>query len=186
MADSLKVVPSSLNLICGNEHFVRVRTSDGKAGVAITALYAAYEVTVNPASGSTNADGYLQVRVTCSGRCPVNAEVTFDADQPGYDPIALSVNCQKGTSLTLDELRDAVGDTFEVAIRPRRGPRDMLYWSGGLPMRGGHGRRFMRPLPPGGPPLGGPPPWGPRFGPDTFDEAVEPPEPGETPFEPPL
>jgi hypothetical protein len=183
VAETLKCVPSSLNLICGNEHKVRVRTSDGKEGVAITALYAAYEVTVDPASGSTTADGYLEVRVSCSGRCPVNAEVTFDADKPGYDHATLSVNCQKGTSLTLDELRDAVGDTFEVAIRPRRGPRDMLYWFGGPPMRGEHGRRFMRRLPRGGPP------WR-RFGPDTFEEPVDPPEhpgPGsERSFEPPV
>lgn len=111
MAERLICIPSSVTLRCGSDATVRIRTSDNKKGVGITALgFDDTVATVNPETGGTTAgDGSLDVNIRCSGvgdGCPGATTVTFDAS--GYTPCSVNIRCEAPSRREVAQIAFAV------------------------------------------------------------------------------
>lgn len=93
--DSLKCVPSSGSWYCREGQKIRVRVPDKKKDVTITALYDGSEISVSPATGTTNEDGHLEIEVRCTQPCPSNGTITFDADKGDYEHASFTFTCSQ-------------------------------------------------------------------------------------------
>ncbi len=122
--ETLRCVPGSVDIFCetSGRTKVRVRTSDRKTGVRISAVgFDTSRVIVSPTTASTDADGSADFEVACQGGafCPSTTRVTFDADDGGYDDCNLDVRCEKlpapdSTALALTDIPPPFGSAGEL------------------------------------------------------------------------
>jgi len=93
----LTCIPHEVTLSCGkptSRTTVRVRLSNDKAGVTISALgHNPAIATLTPAGGDSNAGGYIDIVVHCTEDCPCPTKTTVTFDAQGYDPCDLTIRC---------------------------------------------------------------------------------------------
>jgi hypothetical protein len=97
---SLRCVPGTVTLYCETSAsaVVRVRSSDGAAGVDVTPIgFDTSRVSVTPESAATNARGFAEFTVRCTGGgfCPAATTVVFSPDDGAYEECDAYVECER-------------------------------------------------------------------------------------------